>query len=60
MIFLIFSCWIVGVAEGMPSEEMEQQSSSLIVENDLLIVGPGVLGRLVAGEWKKVTPALFI
>jgi len=29
-------------------------SSGLVGENDLLIVGPGVLGRLVAEKWRQV------
>lgn len=28
---------------------------SSVGENDLLIVGPGVLGRIVAEKWKKVS-----
>lgn len=29
-------------------------SSGLVGENDLLIVGAGVLGRLVAEQWRQV------
>lgn len=42
------------VAEGAPNEELEAASSGLIGESDLLIVGPGVLGRLVAEKWRQV------
>lgn len=40
-------------AVGSPNEEMETSSSGLVGENDLLIVGPGVLGRLVAEKWRE-------
>lgn len=33
---------------------MGTASSGLVGENDLLIVGPGVLGRLVAEKWRQV------
>uniref|UniRef100_A0A7N0U8I6 NAD(P)-binding Rossmann-fold superfamily protein n=1 Tax=Kalanchoe fedtschenkoi TaxID=63787 RepID=A0A7N0U8I6_KALFE len=36
------------VAQGVANEEMERRGP-----HDLLIVGPGVLGRLVAKEWRK-------
>lgn len=43
------------VSEGAPSEQDSGSSPSLpIGEHDLLIVGPGVLGRLVAEQWRKV------
>lgn len=32
----------------------EASSSGLVGDSDLLIVGPGVLGRLVAEKWRKV------
>lgn len=32
----------------------ETSSPRLVGDSDLLIVGPGVLGRLVAEEWRKV------
>lgn len=41
-------------AEGASNEELEAASSGLVGENDLLIVGPGVLGRLVAEKWREV------
>jgi len=31
-----------------------EESLSSLTENDLLIVGPGVLGRLVAKKWRQV------
>lgn len=36
------------------NEELKGESSGLVGENDLLIVGPGVLGRLVADKWRQV------
>lgn len=40
--------------EGAPNEALEAASSGLVGESDLLIVGPGVLGRLVAEKWREV------
>uniref|UniRef100_A0A2N9GNF9 NAD-dependent epimerase/dehydratase domain-containing protein n=1 Tax=Fagus sylvatica TaxID=28930 RepID=A0A2N9GNF9_FAGSY len=40
-------------AEGAANEELGAASSGLVGENDLLIVGPGVLGRLVAEKWRE-------
>lgn len=45
--------WFV-VVEDAPSEELEASSGVNIGANDLLIVGPGVLGRLVAEKWREV------
>lgn len=42
------------IIEDVPSEELEASSRGNIGANDLLIVGPGVLGRLVAEKWKQV------
>ncbi|MCD9643906.1 hypothetical protein HAX54_031790 [Datura stramonium] len=39
-----------------PSEELEASSRGGIGANDLLIVGPGVLGRLVAERWREENP----
>jgi hypothetical protein len=33
--------------------------TNIVTQNDLLIVGPGVLGRLVAAKWLKVCIAVF-
>lgn len=46
------------IAEGAPNEEIP--SSNLVGENDLLIVGPGVLGRLVAEKWREEHPGCQI
>ncbi|EOY06407.1 NAD(P)-binding Rossmann-fold superfamily protein isoform 3 [Theobroma cacao] len=35
-------------------------SSGMVGENDLLIVGPGVLGRLVAEKWREENPGCQI
>ncbi|KAF8401549.1 hypothetical protein HHK36_012491 [Tetracentron sinense] len=41
---------------GAPNEGLEASSSGLVGENDLLIVGPGVLGRMVAIQWRQEYP----
>ncbi|KAK9671840.1 hypothetical protein RND81_12G057900 [Saponaria officinalis] len=41
---------------GKLDEESETTSSGLHGKNDLLIVGPGVLGRLVAQQWRQEYP----
>ncbi|KAM3265802.1 putative protein isoform X1 [Capsicum annuum] len=43
-----------------PSEELEASSRGGIGANDLLIVGPGVLGRLVAERWRQEYPGCQI
>ncbi|KAK4379983.1 hypothetical protein RND71_001845 [Anisodus tanguticus] len=43
-----------------PSEELEASSRGGIGANDLLIVGPGVLGRLVAERWREDYPGCQI
>ncbi|KAK9288300.1 hypothetical protein L1049_016751 [Liquidambar formosana] len=49
--------WLIFlVIEGATNEELEASSSGLVGENDLLIVGPGVLGRLVAEKWREEHP----
>ncbi|XP_057959976.1 uncharacterized protein LOC131152237 [Malania oleifera] len=45
---------------GAREEAMENSSSRLVGENDLLIVGPGVLGRLVAEKWREEHPGCQI
>lgn len=40
--------------EGETSDGLKVQSHVSIGANDLLIVGPGVLGRLVAEQWRQV------
>ncbi|CAN4099637.1 unnamed protein product [Withania somnifera] len=44
----------------VPSEELEASSRGKIGANDLLIVGPGVLGRLVAEKWREEYPGCQI
>ncbi|GAV87360.1 hypothetical protein CFOL_v3_30786 [Cephalotus follicularis] len=41
-------------------EEPNPSSSNSVGENDLLIVGPGVLGRLVAEKWREEHPGCEI
>ncbi|KAI4345476.1 hypothetical protein L6164_012599 [Bauhinia variegata] len=48
------------VSENAPSEELQPSSSRAIGEHDLLIVGPGVLGRLVAEKWREEYPGCQI
>ncbi|VVA16851.1 PREDICTED: NAD(P)-dependent oxidoreductase [Prunus dulcis] len=45
---------------GAPDEEKEVPSSGRVGANDLLIVGPGVLGRLVAQKWREEHPGCEI
>ncbi|XP_021807766.1 uncharacterized protein LOC110751586 isoform X2 [Prunus avium] len=45
---------------GAPDEEKEAASSVRVGANDLLIVGPGVLGRLVAQKWREEHPGCEI
>nr|DAD37956.1 TPA_asm: hypothetical protein HUJ06_008597 [Nelumbo nucifera] len=47
---------------GAPNErlDLEVSSPSLVGENDLLIIGPGVLGRMVAEQWRKEYPGCQI
>ncbi|KAL0367671.1 UNVERIFIED_CONTAM: hypothetical protein Sradi_3657200, partial [Sesamum radiatum] len=40
----------------VPKNELEASSTRVIGASDLLIVGPGVLGRLVAEIWRKEHP----
>ncbi|WZY82056.1 hypothetical protein YC2023_028440 [Brassica napus] len=42
--------------EGETSDGLKVQSHVSIGANDLLIVGPGVLGRLVAEKWREEHP----
>ncbi|KAK4737768.1 hypothetical protein R3W88_001465 [Solanum pinnatisectum] len=43
-----------------PSEGLEASSRGGVGANDLLIVGPGVLGRLVAERWREEYPGCQI
>ncbi|KAH9683272.1 NAD(P)-binding Rossmann-fold superfamily protein [Citrus sinensis] len=45
---------------GAVKEEQKGASSGRVGENDLLIVGPGVLGRLVAEQWRQEHPGCQI
>ncbi|KAK3039021.1 hypothetical protein RJ639_027506 [Escallonia herrerae] len=47
-------------AVGATDEEVGASSTGLIGANDLLIVGPGVLGRLVAEKWREDHPECLI
>ncbi|KAG8370046.1 hypothetical protein BUALT_Bualt14G0076900 [Buddleja alternifolia] len=41
---------------GAPNNELEASSTGAVGANDLLIVGPGVLGRIVAEKWREEHP----
>ncbi|XP_050218161.1 uncharacterized protein LOC126668945 isoform X2 [Mercurialis annua] len=47
----------VSASSTMADEELDTKSSSIVGEHDLLIVGPGVLGRLVAEKWRQEHPS---
>ncbi|KAG0470480.1 hypothetical protein HPP92_016587 [Vanilla planifolia] len=51
------ACAALGSNAGVSSGTVSEPSSSSVVgQHDLLIVGPGVLGRLVAEQWQKDYP----
>lgn len=41
---------------GATNNELEASSTGMVGANDLLIVGPGVLGRIVSEQWRKEHP----
>ncbi|KAL6548457.1 hypothetical protein OROGR_008878 [Orobanche gracilis] len=41
---------------GVPNDKVEASATGKIGANDLLIVGPGVLGRIVAEKWREGHP----
>ncbi|XP_057771965.1 uncharacterized protein LOC130991652 isoform X2 [Salvia miltiorrhiza] len=41
---------------GVPNNELEASSAGAVGANDLLIVGPGVLGRIIAEKWREEHP----
>lgn len=45
---------MLAIAEGSANEAVDASSPGSIGANDLLIVGPGVLGKLVAEKWREV------
>ncbi|EPS70948.1 hypothetical protein M569_03812, partial [Genlisea aurea] len=45
---------------GSPQNETHSSSGGRIGANDLLIVGPGVLGRIVAEKWRELHPGCQI
>uniref|UniRef100_A0A0A9F6A1 Uncharacterized protein n=1 Tax=Arundo donax TaxID=35708 RepID=A0A0A9F6A1_ARUDO len=48
---------IAAASLGISQDKGSEMSSANIVgQNDLLIVGPGVLGRIVAEKWQKEHP----
>ncbi|KAI4364413.1 hypothetical protein MLD38_020508 [Melastoma candidum] len=48
------------VAAGFTSKQMELSLSKTVGVNDLLIIGPGVLGRIVAEKWREGHPGCQI
>ncbi|KAE9591405.1 putative NAD(P)-binding domain-containing protein [Lupinus albus] len=55
-LYLSFMATHLHVSQGSPSQHFEVTPSLHIGHNDLLIVGPGVLGRLVAQKWSQEYP----
>ncbi|KAF5736928.1 hypothetical protein HS088_TW14G01095 [Tripterygium wilfordii] len=53
--FFILLHWVL-MNGGAANEGAEVGSSGLVGVNDLLIVGPGLLGRLVAQKWREEHP----
>lgn len=51
----LFICFLCPSLEGETSDDLKVQSHVSIGSTDLLIVGPGVLGRLVAEQWRQVS-----
>ncbi|GAB4851232.1 hypothetical protein Ancab_030528 [Ancistrocladus abbreviatus] len=47
-------------ASGASNERLEKTSSTVVGKKDLLIVGPGILGRLVAQKWREEHPGCQI
>ena len=47
----ILRCVIVGISDAMGIGALSLES---VGHKDLLIIGPGVLGRIVAEMWKQV------
>ncbi|CAI9776264.1 unnamed protein product [Fraxinus pennsylvanica] len=45
---------------GAPNGELEASIAGMVGANDLLIVGPGVLGRIVAEKWREEHPGCQI
>ncbi|KAL2458561.1 NAD(P)-binding Rossmann-fold superfamily protein [Forsythia ovata] len=45
---------------GAPEGELEASFAGMVGANDLLIVGPGVLGRIVAEKWREEHPGCQI
>lgn len=52
--WLIQYCSTFMVPEISNDAGLKVTSPGIIGQNDLLIVGPGVLGRMVAEKWRKV------
>ncbi|KAL0348762.1 UNVERIFIED_CONTAM: hypothetical protein Sangu_1104000 [Sesamum angustifolium] len=42
--------------KGVPNNKLEASSTGTVGATDLLIVGPGVLGRIVAEKWREEYP----
>ncbi|KAL1543134.1 hypothetical protein AAHA92_20146 [Salvia divinorum] len=42
---------------GAPNNKLEASSTGAVGANDLLIVGPGVLGRIIAEKWREEHPS---
>lgn len=49
--YFCISLLLPGISHDKGSE---MSGTNIVDQNDLLIVGPGVLGRIVAEKWQKV------
>ncbi|RZR90429.1 hypothetical protein BHM03_00018296 [Ensete ventricosum] len=58
--WLIQYCSTFMVPEILNDAGQKVTSPGIIGQNDLLIVGPGVLGRMVAEKWRKDAPLVPI
>ncbi|KAI9112616.1 hypothetical protein K1719_016539 [Acacia pycnantha] len=56
----LFGIILLRVSEDAPIEESEPSSPKAIGQHDVLIVSPGVLGRLVAEKWSECCEFKFI
>ncbi|CAL0309033.1 unnamed protein product [Lupinus luteus] len=55
-LYLSFMATHFHVSQSAPTQNLEVSPSLHVGHNDLLIVGPGVLGRLVAQKWRQEYP----
>ncbi|KAH6769783.1 Rossmann-fold superfamily protein [Perilla frutescens var. hirtella] len=49
-------CLFTFLLAGAPNNELEASAAGSVGASDLLIVGPGVLGRIIAEKWREEHP----